>query len=282
MSRRNLRPIRTLITGVNAPRPHGPGTPADVGLGYYPVTIDGPDNIRLGAWFCPGKRKEPLILLFHGYAADKSSLIQEAKVFHDLGYPALLVDFRGSGESSESFTTIGYLEAEDIRSTVSFVRSKLPEAGLIFYGSSMGAAAILCAVHRFDLKPDAIILEAVFDRLITTVRNRFHTMGIPSFPNAELLLFWGGVQVGFKPQVPGSNNTHEVRSVNDRYPGNPDFLGQFHDITNAGARTDGIGIGDYAAFIFLDLLHFPGLNICAHILVDYSDTAFLGNRNCQA
>jgi len=33
--------------------------------------------------------------------------------------------------------------------------------------------------------------------LLNTVRHRFQSMGVPSFPSAELLVFWGGVQTGF-------------------------------------------------------------------------------------
>jgi pimeloyl-ACP methyl ester carboxylesterase len=47
------------------------------------------------------------------------------------------------------------------------------------------------------VKPDAIIVEAVFDKLLNTVRHRFEAMKTPSFPSAELLVFWGGAQSGF-------------------------------------------------------------------------------------
>lgn len=60
----------------------------------------------------------------------------------------------------------------------------------------MGAAAILGAIARHDVQPDGIILEACFDRLLSTVSNRFHAMDLPAFPLAHLLLFWGGIQVG--------------------------------------------------------------------------------------
>jgi pimeloyl-ACP methyl ester carboxylesterase len=61
----------------------------------------------------------------------------------------------------------------------------------------MGAAAILRAVHSCGIQPDAIIVEAVFDKMLNTVRHRFGAMGVPSFPSAELLVFWGGRQAGF-------------------------------------------------------------------------------------
>lgn len=61
----------------------------------------------------------------------------------------------------------------------------------------MGGAAILRAVHSCGVRPDAIIVEAVFDEMLNTVKHRFEAMGIPSFPSAQLLVFWGGYQAGF-------------------------------------------------------------------------------------
>jgi uncharacterized protein len=61
----------------------------------------------------------------------------------------------------------------------------------------MGAAAILRAIAVDGIKPNSIVMEGVFDSLLSAVRNRFHSMGVPSFPAAELLVFWGGVQFGY-------------------------------------------------------------------------------------
>lgn len=61
----------------------------------------------------------------------------------------------------------------------------------------MGAAAVLKAAADDDLRPAALILECPFDSLIGTVRHRLTSRGLPSFPLADLLVLWGGVQEGF-------------------------------------------------------------------------------------
>ena len=123
----------------------------------------------------------------------------------------MLLNYRGSGDSSESYTTVGFDEAEDVAAAVRYARANLPHQEIVLYGQSMGAAAILRAVHSCGVRPDAIIVEAVFDKMLNTVRHRFEAMGVPSFPGAELLLFWGGQQAGFNAF--GHNPVEYARSV---------------------------------------------------------------------
>ena len=153
--------------------------------------------MQLGAWFCPKQDAPCLAILFHGYGGDKSGLLAEARQFYELGCAVLLVDFRGSGQSSESYTTVGYAEAEDVAAAVAYAREQWPGTRIVLFGQSMGAAAVLRAVGRLGVKPDAIILEGVFDTMLNTVRHRFEVMHVPSFPCAQLLIFWGGRQMGF-------------------------------------------------------------------------------------
>lgn len=189
--------IKVLFCGVDLPRPRSSLSPDKVGPACRAVTIPGTNGIKLGAWYCPGAASNPLVILFHGYAGDKTGMIPEARAFLDMGYSVLLVDFRGSADSSESYTTVGFYEAEDAAAAADYAQKQLPHSKLILYGSSMGAAAVLRAVAVSHVRPDAIIVEAVFDKMLNTVRHRFEAMGVPSFPSAQLLVFWGGRQAGF-------------------------------------------------------------------------------------
>src|SRR5207249_4139187 len=114
----------------------------------------------------------------------------EAKEFRELGYDTLLVDFRGAGGSDGNASTIGFLEANDVRAAVNFAKAKLAPKQTILYGQSLGALAILRAIATSDVQPDAIVLECPYDRLITTVSHRFHMMNLPAFGLAHLLVFW--------------------------------------------------------------------------------------------
>ncbi len=102
-----LAKFKVLVVGVNIPRPKSDLQPSAVDPNCRVLLIGEPQSVRLAAWYCDRGSNTPLVTLFHGYSADKSSLIDEATTFLALGTSVLLVDFRGSGESSESYTTIG-------------------------------------------------------------------------------------------------------------------------------------------------------------------------------
>ena len=192
-----LAKFKVLIAGVNIPRPKSDLQPSAVDPDCRVLLIGEPDGVRLAAWYCDRGSNTPSVTLFHGYSAEKSSLIDEAKTFLALGASVLLVDFRGSGESSESYTTIGVREADDVAAVVRYAQQHLAHSRVILFGQSMGAVALLLAVDQRGISPDAIIAEAVFDTMLNTVRNRFTAMHVPSFPSAQLLVFWGGRQWGF-------------------------------------------------------------------------------------
>ena len=189
--------IGVMLSGVHIVRRPNSRTPADLQLSFTTHRFQNPSGVTLEAWHVPGSDDRPLVALFHGYAANKSTVLNEASVFHHLGYGTFLVDFYGSGGSSGSGTTIGVLEADDVAATIDYVRRKWPKLKVVLYGISMGGAAVLRAIAVNGVDPDAVIIEATFDRLLNTGRNRFQSMGLPGSPFAEMLLFWGSVQNGF-------------------------------------------------------------------------------------
>jgi alpha-beta hydrolase superfamily lysophospholipase len=186
-----------VLAGVNVPRPQNTHTPQDVGLQYTVQTITFQNGDSLEAWYIPHTEALGVVLMFPAYAESKESQIAQATAFHDIGYDILMVDFRGAGGSSGADTTLGVREAKDVARVVEYTRQTWPDRPIMLYGVSMGSAAILRAIAVEGVKPDAIIIESPFNRLLDTVRNRFDAMGVPSFPGAELVVFWGGVQQGF-------------------------------------------------------------------------------------
>ena len=180
--------------GVQMTKRRNERSPANLGL---PFEIPVEDGILLEAWDIPLDQRRGVVLLFHGYADRKSSVLAEAEAFRSLGWETVLVDFRGSGGSSGNATSLGFYEARDIAASLELVSSKRPGDRVILWGVSMGGAAALRAVGRLGAVADALIVEAPFSTMRSAVVNRFETLGAPTFGLVDLFMFWGGYQQGF-------------------------------------------------------------------------------------
>jgi uncharacterized protein len=188
--------LRVLFTGATIPKPRNRRTPDTIGLPYERHVFRVPQGPALEAWLIPSAPRRGLVLLFHGYTDSKASQLDEAQALHELGWSTFLVDFRGSGGSEGAETSIGFHESADVAAALEYARVLPLRGPYVLFGGSMGAATVLKAVAE-GARPDALILECPFDRLVTTVAHRFTAMGLPVTPLAQVLVFWGGIQAGF-------------------------------------------------------------------------------------
>ncbi len=189
--------VGVLLRGVNIPRPSNSQTPDDYSLAFDTHNFVGSNDTSLEAWHIPVEGAEMLVLLFHGYSSSKESLLPIASQLNTMGMSTLLVDFFGSGGSGGTDTTIGYFESIDVKKSLDYAEENWSDSQIILYGQSMGAVAIMRAIAVHDADPDAVVIESIYDKMISTVKNRFSAMGVPSMPLAELLTFWGGWHSGF-------------------------------------------------------------------------------------
>ncbi|BDS13508.1 alpha/beta hydrolase [Aureispira anguillae] len=149
---------------------------------------------RLDAWWIPTSLPpKGVVILFHGYSANKSSQLEQARVLRKLGYHTFLVDFRGHGDSEGFQTSIGYHEALDVQRAYQYIRT-YHDLPISLLGTSMGAVSILKAMQDYQLDVEKLILECPFGSLKDAVYSRFENLNIPQVLLPELLLFWGGIQ----------------------------------------------------------------------------------------
>jgi len=189
--------FQAALKGVGNPRPQNDQLP---NLPYETIEIKGFGH-TLEAWRISTANAMGTVVLFHGYTSKKSDLLDKALFFHDQGYDVLLVDFSGSGGSTGSKTSIGYHEADEVTAVYRYLLA-LGEEHILLFGTSMGAVAILKAMssevfRMVGIPPQALILECPFGSMYRAVANRFDNIGLPAFPIAGLMVFWGGVQNGF-------------------------------------------------------------------------------------
>lgn len=183
--------LKLVFTGIDNPRPESEVRfPKD----YRFVVLD--SYVLTHCWFQEAENANASVILCHGYATEKSSLLEQASYFLSLGYNVLLLDFMGCGSSEGDKTSIGFHESEQVKAAYDFMMEQTKKP-VYLYGTSMGAVAIMKSVQDYRLQPLGIILECPFGSLHQTVKARFDIMGVPTFPMATLLVFWGGVQHGF-------------------------------------------------------------------------------------
>ena len=187
--------LKAVVFGIPVSRPSNHVTPANIGLDFQTIMLETERGQR-ELWQIDRDQARGTVVMVHGYAASKASLLDQARIFHEFGWRTILVDFHGSGGSSGNTTTLGVREADDVRAVLNHVKHKFPDQPLVVYGFSMGAAAVVHALATYHIQVDGVIVEAMFDRLLATTRRRFGAMGLPSFPMSELLIFWGSVDQG--------------------------------------------------------------------------------------
>ncbi|NJN77348.1 MAG: alpha/beta hydrolase [Saprospiraceae bacterium] len=184
--------VKVLFFGVDNYRPINNQTPEKP---YQTVTIQSRKSLE--CWMVEVENSKGIVVLFHGYSGNKAGNVSYSNAFNEMAYSTLLVDFMGSGGSEGNQTTVGFKESQDVKAVFDYVKKTFPNEKIILFGSSMGAVSIMKSIADYSIQPNKIILECPFGNMRKTVKKRFEAMNIPSFPFADMLMFYGGIQNGF-------------------------------------------------------------------------------------
>jgi dipeptidyl aminopeptidase/acylaminoacyl peptidase len=171
--------------------------PAPEHLPREPVTLTSADGTNLAAWFIPGDRPEPILLL-HGYSATKREMLHHAAFLNAAGHPLLLLDLRCCGDSDGRAVTFGGREREDVAAALAYLRARPEVDGdrIGVLGLSLGGAlALLAAADSPAVR--AVVAEASFRNIRAVVHRNFrYATRLPAFLFAPLTIWlverrWG-------------------------------------------------------------------------------------------
>jgi fermentation-respiration switch protein FrsA (DUF1100 family) len=134
------------------------------------VSFESESGNTLHGWFIAGEDSQGVIILMHAIRGNRRQMIERARFLSQMGYAILLFDFQAHGESKGVRITFGYLESNDARAAVEFVRTRLRNENIGIIGVSLGGAACLLGAEPLEI--DALVLESVYPDIAKAVSNR--------------------------------------------------------------------------------------------------------------
>jgi pimeloyl-ACP methyl ester carboxylesterase len=135
-------------------------TPRAIGLAYEEVWLEAGDAVRLHGWFVGRAEPKGVVLILHGNAGSIALRLDWLRMFHDLGYASLIVDYRGYGRSSGTPSEQGTYEDAGLAWNHLTQARGFAARDIVLLGESLGGpiAAHLAARES----PRALILHSTF------------------------------------------------------------------------------------------------------------------------
>ena len=183
---------------ISPPRFLGTITPDVYGLKYEEVEFMTDDAIQIKGWFIRNRSSKATIILLHGFAVDKSDLLDVALFLFKNDFSVLLFDFRAHGYSGGKYCSLGYFEKMDLRAAVNFLKEK-GDKRIGCLGFSMGGTVALleASINQHIL---AIVSDSGYLSFKSAVRDfakaYYHAPEYPFIPPA---VWTAGKRLGINP-----------------------------------------------------------------------------------
>ena len=116
------------------------------------------DGLKVAGWYAPGSNRAAVVLL-HGTQADRSSLLDEARLLTEGGFAILAIDFPGQG-ASQGRTQWGEQEQHAAAAAVAWLasRSDVDADRIGALGMSLGGYILLqLAAHDTRIRAVALV-----------------------------------------------------------------------------------------------------------------------------
>ena len=194
-----------------------PGRPESVS---YTVAGEGPRD----AWFFPGLKSAPTVVLCPAYQSSRGELLTLASSLQDHQYNVLLFDFSAQG-ASRGRSTLGLGEVKELRAAMDAVanRGDVDPDRFGLWGVNLGAYAALSEATA-DRRVRALAMESLYDRPQQMVGVLVNRSGLGSIPLVVPMAKWGFGWVNYKYRgvPPLSANLVKLAGVGQLYLESPD------------------------------------------------------------
>lgn len=165
------------------PDPAPPPPPAALGLHEVrAVELRTADGVALLAWHLPPARPDaPVLLYLHGNGGSLLHRAVRMQRFRELGWGALLVQWRGYGGNAGAPSEAGL--AEDARAGLRALQEAgVPASRIVPWGESLGTALAIRLAAEQPEAVGALVLESPFTSMLDLARRHY-----PLLPSGLLL-----------------------------------------------------------------------------------------------
>lgn len=163
---------------------------------YKKLELTTSGKLKIQGWWLMNDTAKGTVLVFHGLTGNRVACLGIAQTFYAMGYNALLIDFRGHGQSEGAATNYGFRETEEVKLLYDYAVAN--GCGNIFlWGMSMGGSTIIKAMHDYPMQISGLIADAPFASLQQHLKGRAEMFGLPRQPFAFLVTAWISIERGF-------------------------------------------------------------------------------------
>ncbi len=179
-----------------------PSHPCDLGLSceevVLPLSSQGKTTV---AWVIPGRDPTgPTVVVSHAFGESRYSLLCEAPTLVALASRVVLVDGRGSGESSPGRNDGGRDEPKDLMAIVDALEPG-GDRRAVLVGESFGAFVSLMTAARFPDRVLAVVAVSSYSRWDAPIGCLLKSLRVPRWPFVPLTLLFMRVFHGPIPTV---------------------------------------------------------------------------------
>lgn len=153
------------------------------------VTILSEDQLALkGVYHDLYPDSKKVVIINHGYTANRYVGYQFTDVFFEEGYNVLLIDMRSHGESEGDIASYGHHESKDIGLWIQWIKNKIGEDAYIgLHGQSMGAATVMLYGGSHPDKVQFVVEDCGFTTAQEAIHFQFKRAKIPFWPLYDLI-----------------------------------------------------------------------------------------------
>lgn len=182
--------------------------PEDFNLKYEDVVFESTDNLKLSGWFVPHNKSKDVIIVMHGYPANKADLLPIA-TFLNNKYNVFLFDFRSFGKSEGSITTAGALEVNDLNGAINYLKNNKKIKNIGLFGFSLGGAVAIMSNSK-DVK--AIVADSSYASLDRMVKQQYKIFSFLKYPFVFLTKLYGKLFLGI--DINKVSPLNDIKNVN--------------------------------------------------------------------